>query len=115
MTTNEQPEKPNKANESITESIAPKAKTPSAPKATRASKTTRAPKAPKSRKKLPKWARITLKISKYLIVPVLCIFAILGGMIIGYVTIGKQDLSDVFQFDTWRHLYDLVFKESVDP
>lgn len=73
------------------------------------------PKSPKRRKQLPRWAKITIKISKYLIIPILCIFAIIGGMVIGYVTIGKQDFSDVFQFDTWRHLYDLVFKESVDP
>lgn len=73
------------------------------------------PKKTKTRKTLPRWAKITIKISKYLIIPLLCVFAVIGGMIIGYVTIGKQELSDVFQFDTWRHLYDLVFKDSVDP
>lgn len=67
----------------------------------------------KKRGRLPRWARITLKIAKYLIVPVLCVIAIFGGMIIGYVVIGKQELSDVFHFDTWKHLYDLVFKDNV--
>lgn len=69
-------------------------------------------KASKKRKPLPKWARILLTIGKILLVPMLCVTAIIAGMIIGYVYVGNEELSDVFKFDTWRHLFDLVYKDS---
>lgn len=65
----------------------------------------------KRKARFPRWAIITLKILRVFLVPVLCVVAIFGGMIIGYVTLGKQDVADVFHFETWRHLYDLVFKD----
>lgn len=68
----------------------------------------------KKKSRLPKWARIILKILRVILVPVLCVMAILGGMIIGYVYIGEQEMSDVFKIDTWRHLYDLVFKDNAE-
>lgn len=66
----------------------------------------------KKQSRLPIWARIILKILRAILVPVLCIMAVIGGMIIGYVYIGEQEMSDVFKVDTWRHLYDLVFKDN---
>ncbi|GIP21788.1 DNA-directed RNA polymerase subunit beta [Paenibacillus sp. J22TS3] len=35
--------------------------------------------------------------------------ALFGGMIVGYVVLGKQSLSGVFHWSTWRHVFDLVF------
>ncbi|MMZ60361.1 DNA-directed RNA polymerase subunit beta [compost metagenome] len=35
--------------------------------------------------------------------------ALVGGMIAGYTVLGKQDMSDVFQWSTWQHVFDLVF------
>ncbi|CAM3459917.1 DNA-directed RNA polymerase subunit beta [Marinicrinis lubricantis] len=46
-----------------------------------------------------------------LIVPVLCIAALGAGMYAGYVVIGGGDASDVWKLDTWRHVFDLVFKD----
>lgn len=66
----------------------------------------------KKKSRFPRWLIIILRILRMFLVPVLCVIAVFGGMIIGYVTIGKQELSDVFQWETWRHLYDLVFKDS---
>ena len=46
------------------------------------------------------------------IVPAVCVVALIGGMYIGYSVLGKRPGGDVFQWDTWKHMYDLVFAES---
>ncbi|WP_313731474.1 DNA-directed RNA polymerase subunit beta [Cohnella nanjingensis] len=46
---------------------------------------------------------------KILFIPVLCVAALIAGLAIGYVVLGKQQWSDVFDWNTWRHMYDLVF------
>ncbi|WP_068778937.1 DNA-directed RNA polymerase subunit beta [Paenibacillus sp. GM2] len=45
------------------------------------------------------------------IVLVLLFFAValIGGAIAGYVVLGKQDIHDVLDWSTWRHVFDLVF------
>ena len=64
--------------------------------------------------KLPPWLKITLyillKVSRILLVPALCIAALFIGLSIGYATIGGGSAGDVFKFETWKHLYDLVFE-----
>ncbi|GGF96193.1 DNA-directed RNA polymerase subunit beta [Paenibacillus aceti] len=35
--------------------------------------------------------------------------ALIGGAIAGYVVLGKQDIHDVLDWSTWRHVFDLVF------
>lgn len=37
------------------------------------------------------------------------IVALVGGAVVGYVVFGKQDASDIWQWSTWRHVFDLVF------
>ncbi|MCM3701008.1 DNA-directed RNA polymerase subunit beta [Paenibacillus macerans] len=37
------------------------------------------------------------------------IVALVGGAVVGYVVFGKQDASDIWQWATWRHVFDLVF------
>ena len=59
---------------------------------------------------MPAWAKITLKILRYLLVPALCVAALFIGLTIGYSVIGGESASDVFKFSTWKHLYDLVFE-----
>ncbi|MBP2117838.1 DNA-directed RNA polymerase subunit beta [Cohnella lubricantis] len=49
---------------------------------------------------------------KILIIPILCVAALILGMAIGYVVLGKGELADVFDMHTWRHMYDLVFADS---
>lgn len=48
---------------------------------------------------------------KVLIIPMLCIAALIVGLAIGYVVLGDKPLSDVFDWSTWQHMYDLVFAE----
>lgn len=66
---------------------------------------------PKQRKSFPRWAKITLKIMRYLLVPALCLIALFGGLIVGYVYIGGQEIADVWKVDTWKHVYDLMFSD----
>lgn len=68
----------------------------------------------KKKKRLPLWLRIILKTLRLFLVPVLCVAAVAAGMVIGYVYIGKQEMDEVYNFETWRHLYDLVFKDKVE-
>ena len=60
---------------------------------------------------MPTWLRIILRILRYLLIPALCFIALMFGLTIGYATLGGGEASDVFQIETWRHLYNLVFAE----
>ncbi|OMF35883.1 hypothetical protein BK133_10460 [Paenibacillus sp. FSL H8-0548] len=46
------------------------------------------------------------------IVPLIMLIMLAAGLYIGYVVVGKQPEEDVFQWATWRHLYDLIFAEA---
>ncbi|MEK3719096.1 DNA-directed RNA polymerase subunit beta [Paenibacillus sp. FSL H8-0034] len=63
----------------------------------------------KVRKKRRRWVVLALQ---WIGIPLLCIVALGIGLVIGYVYIGKQPMDEVYEFDTWRHLYDLVFAET---
>lgn len=65
----------------------------------------------KTRQPLPRWAKITLKTIRILIIPVICILALIAGLYAGYTVLGKQSGDDVLKWDTWKHLYDLVFAD----
>jgi len=54
-------------------------------------------------------ARIIWMSIKLLIIPVLCIAALIVGLAIGYTVLGDGSMSDVFDSRTWKHMYDLVF------
>ncbi|TMV47151.1 DNA-directed RNA polymerase subunit beta [Paenibacillus mesophilus] len=64
--------------------------------------------APK-RKLRRRWVRMLLWLLKVMLVPALCIIALCGGLWLGYVYIGGKDGADVWQWSTWKHLFDLVF------
>lgn len=49
------------------------------------------------------------RIARWFLIPVLLVLALAGGMVAGYVVLGKQDIGSVFQWSTWKHVYDLVF------
>ncbi|MBP1992617.1 DNA-directed RNA polymerase subunit beta [Paenibacillus eucommiae] len=73
---------------------------------TTAKKTT----AKKNKKKTrPLWLAIILAILKFIRVPFLCLVALAIGLWIGYVKVGHQPTSEMFEFKTWKHLFDLVF------
>ncbi|WP_445993902.1 DNA-directed RNA polymerase subunit beta [Paenibacillus medicaginis] len=49
------------------------------------------------------------RIARHFVIPLLLVISLLGGMIAGYVVVGKHSLEDVFNMATWRHVFDLVF------
>ncbi|MNW01307.1 DNA-directed RNA polymerase subunit beta [compost metagenome] len=57
-----------------------------------------------ARRKRSKWTII-----QWFVIPLLFLLALGGGMAAGYVILGKKELSDVFHWSTWKHVYDLVF------
>ncbi|MDF2958991.1 MAG: hypothetical protein K0S39_726 [Paenibacillus sp.] len=45
-------------------------------------------------------------------IPVLSLAALAVGLVIGYVYLGKRPMEEVYEVETWRHIYDLVFAET---
>jgi hypothetical protein len=64
------------------------------------------------RERRPLWLKAVLVFLKIVWFPVACIVALTAGLMIGYVVLGKQPSSEVFQIQTWKHLFDLVFAAS---
>lgn len=46
---------------------------------------------------------------RIVIIIVVLILVFFGGAVVGFVVLGKQDLSHVWDLNTWKHVYDLVF------
>jgi hypothetical protein len=46
---------------------------------------------------------------RIMLVPFLLFIALLAGLITGYSIIGNGSALDVFDLETWKHMYDLVF------
>lgn len=57
-----------------------------------------------TKRRTPRW-RIVVR----WMIPLFLLAALLGGMIVGYVVVGKQSMDDVFKWETWKHVFDLVF------
>lgn len=55
---------------------------------------------------------IAWRIIRWLLVPVLCVGALIAGLIAGYVYIGGEELQDVWKWKTWKHVFDLMFAET---
>lgn len=49
---------------------------------------------------------------RFLLVPALCLAGLAVGLVIGYVYIGEQPMEDVWNLETWKHIFDLVFADS---
>ncbi|MFC7751178.1 DNA-directed RNA polymerase subunit beta [Paenibacillus thermoaerophilus] len=47
-----------------------------------------------------------------LLIPLLCLTALIAGLLIGYAVVGDQPAGDVFKWGTWQHLFDLIFADS---
>ncbi|AKG36589.1 DNA-directed RNA polymerase subunit beta [Paenibacillus durus] len=56
------------------------------------------------KRKRSKWTVV-----RWFLIPLLLLLALGGGLAVGYVVLGKKELSDVFHWSTWKHVYDLVF------
>ncbi|NOU79275.1 DNA-directed RNA polymerase subunit beta [Paenibacillus sp. LMG 31459] len=48
-------------------------------------------------------------IIQWFLIPLLFVAALGGGLVVGYVILGKKEFSDVLLWSTWKHVYDLVF------
>jgi hypothetical protein len=46
------------------------------------------------------------------IVPGLFLIALIGGLYVGFAVLGKRPGEGVFNWQTWKHMYDLVFADS---
>ncbi len=66
----------------------------------------------KTARRRPVALRIVLGILRFCLVPALCVAALLGGLYVGYVVFGKAPAGEVWKWETWKHMYDLVFSES---
>nr|WP_054954625.1 DNA-directed RNA polymerase subunit beta [Paenibacillus dakarensis] len=49
------------------------------------------------------------KIALRIMVPIFLLLALVGGMVVGYVVLGKQDIGEAFKWSTWKHVFDLIF------
>ncbi|WP_433707499.1 DNA-directed RNA polymerase subunit beta [Paenibacillus illinoisensis] len=61
------------------------------------------------KKEVQKKKKSGWRVARWFLIPVLLVLALAGGMVAGYVVLGKQDIGSVFQWSTWKHVYDLVF------
>lgn len=61
------------------------------------------------KKEVKKKKKSGWRVARWFLLPVLLVLALAGGMVAGYVVLGKQDIGSVFQWSTWKHVYDLVF------
>ncbi|MBW4081694.1 DNA-directed RNA polymerase subunit beta [Paenibacillus sp. S150] len=59
---------------------------------------------PVRRRKISAWT-----IVQWFLIPLLLVAALSGGLVTGYVVLGKKEFSDVLLWSTWKHVYDLVF------
>ncbi|WP_059041675.1 DNA-directed RNA polymerase subunit beta [Paenibacillus rubinfantis] len=55
--------------------------------------------------KRPAW----IVILRIVLVLLVLVVALAAGTVVGYVVFGKQDASDIWQWSTWKHVFDLVF------
>lgn len=74
-----------------------------------ADKDTQPSKKPAKEQKKKRKRKLIWRVLRFFLVPFLCIAGLFAGLVIGYVYIGKQPLSDVWSLDTWKHVFDLVF------
>jgi len=50
--------------------------------------------------------------AKALLVPFLLFVSLMIGLMIGYSVIGKKPVTEVFDWNTYKHMYDLIFADS---
>lgn len=47
-----------------------------------------------------------------LIAPIIMVVMLCVGLYIGYAVLADQPSDEVFKFETWKHLWDLIFADS---
>ena len=77
---------------------------------------TKTPKPMKPSKRKPAawlwWIRYGWPVARHLIIPAVCVLALLFGMAAGYTVLGDRPLSEVWDIETWKHMFDLVFEDT---
>ncbi|WP_438447469.1 DNA-directed RNA polymerase subunit beta [Gorillibacterium sp. sgz5001074] len=73
--------------------------------------------APKSDKRKPLawrrwWPRYVWPVLRHLIIPAVCVLALFIGMAAGYSVLGDRPMSDIWDLETWKHMFDLVFSDT---
>ncbi|QDX91612.1 DNA-directed RNA polymerase subunit beta [Brevibacillus laterosporus] len=58
---------------------------------------------PKNGRSFPKM------LAKVTMVPILLFISLVMGLAIGFSVVGKMPLSQAFQYETYKHIYDLMF------
>lgn len=58
------------------------------------------------------WKRYLWPVVRHLIVPAVCILALMFGLAAGYTVLGDRPLSEVWKLETWKHMFDLVFSNT---
>lgn len=56
-------------------------------------------------------ARTAWNVFRWTLFPLLCVAGLLIGLRLGYVRFGGGDSGDVLQWETWKHMFDLVFMD----
>lgn len=72
------------------------------------------PVAPKkdNEKSKPWWASTFFWLLRKLIAPIIMLLMLAIGLYVGYVILADQPSNEVFKFETWKHLWDLIFADS---
>lgn len=83
------------------QAFAKSSETGSAPASGKKAEQPKKPAKPRKKSRLKLWIRISI--------PFLCLIALFAGMGIGYVYLGKQPMSDIWKWETWKHAFDLIF------
>jgi hypothetical protein len=65
----------------------------------------------KKRKSKPR-RKAWVTILRWTVVPILLFWSIMAGLYVGYTVLGKHSSGEVFQVETWKHVYDLIFSNS---
>lgn len=58
------------------------------------------------------WRKYGWPILRHAIVPIVCVLALFAGMSAGYVVLGDKPFSDVLEWNTWKHMFDLIFSQT---
>ncbi|UYZ13940.1 MULTISPECIES: DNA-directed RNA polymerase subunit beta [Brevibacillus] len=52
------------------------------------------------------------RLAKILLIPFLMFFSLVIGLVIGYSVLGHKPASEVFDLNTYKHMYDLIFQDT---
>lgn len=62
------------------------------------------------RRKREKPSRSVHPVYKGIMLGLLLIISLIGGLMVGYAVVGNGSALEVFDWNTYKHIYDLVFK-----